>query len=120
MGELAFICGSVAGAALALLIRRGDRSRSTAAALTGVSCGLLGVLTAMSGGTITPLAQAGFGFVGAAAPLTLCLTSTNPGPTTARIWSVARRYGATLALVLLYGTSCATAGFVAVAGLRYL
>jgi len=120
MGELVFICGSVVGAALALLVSCGDRSRSTAAALTGVSCGLFGVLTAMTGGTITPMTQAGFGLLGAAAPLTLCLTSTNPAPTSAGIWSVARRYSATLALVLLYGTGCATAGFVSVTGLRYL
>jgi hypothetical protein len=120
MGELFFFCGSVVGAALAWLVGRGDRSRSMAAALTGVSCGLLGVLASLSGGTMAPMTQAGFGLLGAAAPLTLCVTSVNPATTSAGTSSAIRRYSATLVLAMVYGISCATAGFVSAAGVRYL
>jgi hypothetical protein len=120
MGELFFVCGSVVGAALAWLIGRGDRSRSMAGALTGVSCGLLGVLTSMSGGTIAPMTQAGFGLLGAAAPLTLCVTSVNAAATNAGVSSAVRRYSAALVLALVYGISCATVGFVSVTGARHL
>jgi hypothetical protein len=120
MGELFFVCGSVVGAALAWLVGRGDRSRSTVATLTGVSCGLLGALTSFSGGTMAPITQAGFGLLGAAAPLTLCVTSVHAGATTAGISSTVGRYGATLMLVLVYGIGCATVGFLSAAGVRHL
>jgi hypothetical protein len=119
MGELFFVCGSVVGAALAWLVGRGNRSRSTAAALTGVSCGLLGVLTAIGGGTMAPMTQAGFGLLGAAAPLTLCVASGKSGATTAEISSTIRRYSATLVVALLFGIGCATAGFALAYGVKY-
>ena len=120
MGELFFVCGSVVGAALAWLVGRIDRSRSMAAALAGVSCGLLGVLASMSGGTMAPMAQAGFGLLGAAAPLTLSVTSVDSAATTAGVSSAVRRYSATLVLALVYGIGCATVGFVSAAGVRHL
>jgi hypothetical protein len=119
MGELFFVFGSVVGAALAWLVVRGDRSRSMAATLTGVSCGLLGALTSMSGDTMAPVTQAGFGLLSAAAPLTLCVTSVKPAATTAGIASAAGRYGVTLLLALLYGTACVTVGFVSVTAVRH-
>lgn len=119
MGNLFFFGGSVVGAALAWFVGRGDRSRSMAAALTGVSCGLLGVLASMSGGTMTPMTQAGFGLLGAAAPLTLCLTSVNTATTTEERSSAIRRYSATLTLSLLYGIGCAVMGFALGYGVKY-
>ena len=120
MGELFFVCGSVVGAALAWLVGRGDRSRSVAAALTGVSCGLLGVVTSIGGGTMAPMTQAAFGLLGAAGPLTLGVASVNPAATTAGISSAVCRYSVTLLLALVYGIGCATAGFVSVGGVRQL
>jgi hypothetical protein len=120
MGELFFVCGSVVGAALAWLVGRGDRSRSTAVTLTGVSCGLLGALTSLSGGTMAPMTQAGFGLLGAAAPLTLCMASLGTGGTSARIPSAVRGLAARLALALVCGISSATLGFVSVESLRYI
>jgi hypothetical protein len=120
MGELLFVCGSVVGAALAWLVSRGDRSRSMAGALTGVSCGLLGALTSMSGGTMAPMTEAGFGLLGAAAPLTLCVTSVNPATTTMGVSIAVRRYSAALVLALVYGIGCATVGFVSMTGVRHL
>jgi hypothetical protein len=120
MGELCFVGGSVLGAALAWLIGRSDRSRWTAATLTGVSCGLLGALASISGGTMAPMAQAGIGLLSAAAPLTLCVISVNTAAATKSTSFAIGRYSATLVLVLVYGTGCATAGFVAAAGLRQL
>jgi hypothetical protein len=119
MGELFFVCGSVVGAALAWLIGRGDRSRSMAAALTGVSCGLLGVLTSIGGGTMAPMTQAGFGLLGTAAPLTLCVTAVNRASTTAGISAAVRRYSATLAVSLVYGICCAGIGFALAYGVKY-
>jgi hypothetical protein len=120
MGGLFFVCGSVVGAAFAWIVGRGNRSCSTAVTLTGVSCGLLGALTSMSGGTMAPMTQAGFGLLGAAAPLTLCVTSVHTAVTTAGVSSAVGRYSATLVLVLVYGTGCATAGFVSATGVRHL
>jgi hypothetical protein len=119
MGELFFVCGSVVGAALARLVGRTDRSRSMAGALTGVWCGLLGALTSMSGGTMAPMTQAGFGLLGAAAPLTLCVASVNPASTTGGSSSAVRRYSATLVLALVYGIGCATVGFALAYGVKY-
>jgi len=117
MGEVFFVCGSVVGAVLAWLVGRGDRRRSTVGALTGASCGLLGALTAISGGTMAPMTQAGFGLLSAAAPFTLCVTPGNPAAGTT---SAVRRYSAALLLALVYGIGCATLGFVSVAGVWHL
>ncbi len=120
MGSLVFVCGSAAGAALAWLIGRRDRSRSTIAALCGVSCGLLGMLISASGGTVAPATEAGMGFLGTVAPLTLCTATLNPVATSAEISSAVRYFTATLALALVYGIGCATLGFVSVQGLRHV
>jgi hypothetical protein len=116
MGEMFFVCGSIVGAALVWLIGRGERRRSTAGALTGVSCGLLGVLTAMSGGTMTPMTQAGVGLLSAAAPLTLCVAPENAAAVT---FSAVGRYGAALVLALAYGIGCATVGFALAYAVKY-
>jgi hypothetical protein len=120
MGSLFFVCGSAAGAALAWLVGRRDRSRSTVAALNGVSCGLLGMVMSISGGTTAPVTEAGLGLLGAAAPLTLCMTLMSPVATSAGVFSAVRHLTATLALALVCGIGCATVGFVLVPGVRHI
>jgi hypothetical protein len=87
--SLFFAFGSAVGAALAWFVGRREPSRSTVFALTGIACGLLGVLTSASGGT------------------------------TAGIPSAVRHFSATLALAVVYGIGCATVGFVSVASVRH-
>ena len=120
MGSLFFVCGSAAGAALAWLFGRRDRRRSTVAALNGVSCGLLGMVMSISGGTPAPVTEAALGLVGAAAPLTLCMTLVSPVATSAGVFSAVRRLTATLALALVFGIGCATMGFVLVPGVWHI
>jgi hypothetical protein len=120
MGPLFFVCGSAAGAALAWLFSRRDRSRTTVAALNGVSCGLLGMVMSTSGGTAAPVTEAALGLLGAAAPLTLCMTLMSPVATSAGMFSAVRRLTATLALALVFGIGCATMGFVLVPGVWHI
>lgn len=120
MGALFFVCGSATGAALAWFVGQRERSRPLIAAFNGVSCGLLGIVTALDGGTMAPMAQAGFGFLSAAAPLTLC-TSIEPLATSAGVAaSIVRGFSATLGLALVYGIGCAALGFVSAAGVWHV
>jgi hypothetical protein len=120
MGSLFFDFGSAVGAALAWFVGRRERARSTVATLNGVACGLLGILTSASGGTMAPATEAGLGLLGTAAPLTLCMTPLSPVATSAGISSAVRHLAATLALALVYGISCATLGFVSVESVRHI
>lgn len=114
MGVLYFACGSAAGAALAYLVDRCDRGRSVIAALCGLSCGLLGVVLAMSSEAATPVTETCLGLLGTVAPLTLCVPSVRPAATNADLLFATRRFAATLLLALVYGIGCATIGFVSV------
>ncbi|UMB70705.1 hypothetical protein [Mycobacterium paraterrae] len=115
MGASLFVWGSAAGAGCAWLAGRRDMSPSLAAAYTGVVCGLLGVLLAASRGATAPMAEAAFGFLGAAAPLTLCTTLGPVVKTSAAV----RRMSLTLALAVAYGISCTALGFAVVYGIRH-
>lgn len=115
MGAFSFVCGSAVGAVCAWLASRHDMSRALAAAYTGVSCGLLGMMLAASHGMVAPLAEAGVGFFSAAAPLTLCTTA---GPV-AKLSTAVRRISLTLAVTLAYGVGCAALGFAVVYGIRH-
>lgn len=115
MGAFFFVCGSAVGAVCAWLVGRREMSRPLAAAYTGVVCGLLGMLLASSRGAMAPAAEAGLGFLGAAAPLTLCTTAGPVVTTSAAVW----QRSLTLALALAYGISCAAMGFAVVYSIRY-
>lgn len=120
MGSMLFIVGSAVGAALALFVSRRQPSRSTVVVLNGVAGGLLGILISASMGSTAPAVEAGLGFLGTAAPLTLCMTSLRPLATTVGISSPVRHVAATLALSLIYGISCAASGFMLAEGVRQI
>jgi hypothetical protein len=120
MGSLCFVLGSAFGAVLAWFVSCRERSRSTVAAVNGVAGGLLGILMSASWDTMTPATEAGLGFLGTAAPLTLCMTPLGSAATSARISSAVRDFAARLALALICGVSCATLGFISVESLRYI
>ena len=116
MGAFLFVCGSVAGAVLAWLIGRGERSRSTIAAFNGASCALFGMLAVVGGGSASPVTQAGWGLLGTVTPLTWCATMT---PTGGGVAVAVRRFSSTLALSLVYGIGCAVVGFALAYGVKY-
>lgn len=119
MGSLFFAFGSAVGAALSwFFVGRVEPSRSTAFALNGIACGMLGALVSASRGTNVPAVEAGLGLFGAAAPLALCMTGLRAVASRAAISSVVRHLAASLALALVSGISCATVGFVLVESVR--
>lgn len=120
MDILYFACGSAAGAALACRIDRRDRGRLAIAALSGLSCGLLGIVLAMSNDAAAPVTETCLGLLGTAAPLTLCVPSVRPAATNADLLFATRRFSATLFLALVYGIGCATVGFVSVPAARHV
>lgn len=120
MNPLLFASGSVAGAALAWFVDRGGVSRSALLALNGIACGMFGAVASASGGADTPAVEAGFGILGTAAPLTLCLTRSRAAAGRTGIPFAIRHFAAALALALVSGTGCATVGFVAVEGVRQI
>ena len=120
MDTLYFACGSAAGAALACLVDRRDRGRLVIAALSGVSCGLLGIVLAMSNNAAAPVTETCLGLLSTAAPLTLCVPSVRPAATNADLLLATRRFSATLLLALVYGIGCATVGFVSVPAARHM
>ena len=116
MGPLLFAFGSALGAALAWFAGLDRRSRSTGFALNGIACGLLGALTWLSRGTNVAAAEFGYGLLGTAAPLTLCLTNLRAVAGLSEMSAVVRRFAGTLALAMVSGISCATLGFVSMEG----
>ncbi|OBI05569.1 hypothetical protein A5679_13375 [Mycobacterium scrofulaceum] len=118
MGSLLFAFGSALGAALAWLTGRREPSRSTIVALSGIASGLLGALTAASWRNTVPGIEIGLGLLGTAAPLTFCIAPA--AVSRARVTSVVRHFTATLAVALVCGITCATAGFVSVVSIRQL
>jgi len=110
--SLFFAFGSAVGAVAAWFIARRERSRLTVAAVTGVTCCLLGIVTStiQRGTGLVP--EAGLGLFGAAAPLTLCLRPTSLIGARSEIFSTVRRRAITLGVTLAYGICCASVGFM--------
>jgi hypothetical protein len=115
---LYFACGSAAGAALAGLVGRRDRGRLVIAALSGLSCGLLGIVLAMSNKAAAPATETCLGLLSTAVPLTLCVPSVRPAATNTDLLLATWRFATTLLLAIVYGISCATVGFVSVPAAR--
>jgi len=115
-----FASGSAAGAVLAWLVDRGAPSLSTVLALNGIACGLFGALGSASMGSNMPAVEFGFGFLGTAAPLTLCVNRSRAVAGRAGIPCAIRHLAAALAVALVSGVGCAIVGFVAVHGVRQI
>lgn len=120
MGLALFVFGSATGAALAWFVDHREPSRSTVVTFSGIACGLLGALTYASRFTTAPAIEAGFGLLGTAAPLTLCMTPLRAVSCRGEILPAVCRVAAMLALTLVYGISCATLGFVSVHSARHV
>ncbi|MEY8014808.1 hypothetical protein [Mycobacterium servetii] len=118
MDAILFASGSAVGAVLAWLVVRGGPSRSTVLALNGIACGLFGALGSASLGANMPAVEFGFGLLGTAAPLTLCLNRSVIG--SVGIPATVRHLAVGLAFALVSGIGCATVGFVAVHGVRQI
>jgi hypothetical protein len=120
VGALLVVLGSAAGAVIPWLVIREGTSAATGFALNGLVCGLLGALASASRGTSTPAIDVALGFLGTAAPLTLCLAGLPGVGSSTQISALVRRFAATFALALVSGTCCATVGFVLVESVRQI
>lgn len=115
MGSVFFAFGSAIGAAITCFVVRGKSHWSTAFALNGIVCGLLGALFSATGNTSTrAIIESGSGFLATAVPLTLCISGLRAVSDWAGVFSPRHHLATALGLTLVSGLSCATVGFVAV------
>jgi hypothetical protein len=115
-----FISGSAIGAFIAWLIGRAEPGRLAVAATIGVVSFMSGFVTVTLQDWAALAADASLGFVGAVAPLTLCLKPMSQGGTVSEMATAVGDRAAALGVALLWGTGCGAVGFAAAQSVQLL